>query len=143
MKRLAAAILSIALALGSPAWADDTRITPTKDPGGAIVPVASAALESSHVLKGSAGNLYGFQVNFGTCGSPPCWIMLFDATSLPANGAVTPIKWYQVGANTTATITWEPGPALRFNNGLVVGCSTTGPFTLTATAQCAISGEVY
>lgn len=128
----------------STTYTDCTSANPfpvtTSTTGSAVSPVPSTALESSHVLLNKAGTLFGFQVNFSTCASYPCWVMLFDAASLPANGAVTPVKWYQVSQNTT--VSDEFIPPLAMATGITVGCSTTGPFTLTATVQCAISGQV-
>ncbi len=103
------------------------------------VPGVSAALESNRVLKASAGSFTGFQVNMVTCATYPCWVMVFDATALPGNGAVTPLKWYQATQNSTIGASYKP--PLSVVNGITVGCSTTGPFTLTATAQCTFSGE--
>ncbi len=104
-----------------------------------LAPVTSTALESSHVLKASGGYLYGLNVAFGTCSTPPCYVMVFDAASAPANGAVTPKRAWAVSANSSLSVT--EAPALAFTNGIVVVCSTSGPFTLTATPQCFISGD--
>lgn len=102
----------------------------------ALTPVtASTAVESNHVLKGSAGTFYGVQVNTTSAAE---WVMLFNATTLPANGAVTPVAVWQVPANTTLSI--SENPAFTMSTGIVIGCSTTGPFTLTASALCTFAG---
>lgn len=144
MMRLLRCLVVVSLLVSSAAFADDNvRISPTSDPAAGITPSVSTALVSNRVLKSGAGNLYGFNAAFATCASYPCWVLLFDATALPADGpAQTPIRFYQVGANSTLPVMWAPGPPLHFKTGLVIGCSTTGPFTLTATAQCAIAGDV-
>ncbi len=103
-------------------------------------PVVSSALESNHVLKSSAGILRGFQANIVTCATAPCWVLVFDATSLPGDGAVTPKKWYQVIQNQTLAVGYSP--PLSMATGITLGCSTSGPFTLAATVQCTFSGEV-
>jgi hypothetical protein len=125
-------VAGVALAASSPQDQMFSAFAPT-------APIPSASLESNHVLRTGAGNLYGFQANFVTCASAPCWVMVFDATALPSNGTVTPVKWYQANQNQTIGVRYSP--PLKMTTGIVVGCSTTGPFTLTATAQCAISGE--
>src|SRR5579863_10083799 len=58
-------------------------VAPTAASGAGISPTASGAAESSHVLKGSAGNLYTLTV---TIGATTGYLMLFDATSAPADG---------------------------------------------------------
>lgn len=97
----------------------------------------SQSLASYIQLKTAAGSLIDFQVNTTTAGG---WIMVLDQNTAPSNGAVTPIKWYQVGANNTYGVAFEF--PLLFLNGAVVACSTTGPFTLTLTQTCTFSGEV-
>lgn len=99
----------------------------------------SSALSSNWVGCSATCNLYDFQVSTTTAS---VWVMAFDATALPSNGAVTPKKWWQVAANATLGVAWSGEPPLNLTNGLVLGCSTTGPFTLTASATCSFSGGV-
>jgi hypothetical protein len=104
-----------------------------------VVPVPpSTALESSRVLLKNNGVVLGFQVNTT---SVAVWVMLFDLSSVPADGAVTPLKWYQVPANQTLGVSWTLD-SMGVNNGAVLVCSSTGPFTKTASATCTFSGEV-
>ena len=98
----------------------------------AVTPVtASTALSSNQVLKASAGTFFGANVNTS---SATKYVMLFNATSLPSNGAVTPVAFWQVGSPQTLSISEIPG--LSMSAGIVLGCSTTGPLTLTATIDC-------
>lgn len=99
--------------------------------------IPSTSAESSRVLKPAAGLLYGFQVNTG---ASALWVMVFDARTAPSNGAVTPVKWYQPAANSTMAVYFGPNP-LQMTQGITIACSTTGPFTLTLSATCTISGE--
>lgn len=108
--------------------------------------------ESGRVICASAPcQTYGGQVNNTSAAS--LWVMMFDASSVPANGTVTGclngaasrpciLKWYQMGANSTIGIselyTTQPYPVLA---GLSLVCSSTGPFTLTATSTCVFSWE--
>ena len=104
----------------------------------AITPVAaSSSLESNHILKASGGNFFGVQVNTTSASE---WVMLFNATTLPSNGAVTPVAWWQVNASSTLSVSETPG--LTFGTGVVIGCSTTGPFTLTASALCTFGAGI-
>lgn len=99
---------------------------------------ATAAAASSLVLKAAAGVLYGFQV---TTGASAGYVMVFDATSAPADGAVTPVKCYSVPATTTMAASWGSSP-LTFATGITVVFSTgANCFTKTASATAFISGE--
>lgn len=119
-----------------------------------IGPQASAtAIESNHVFKASGpATAVDFQVN--NTSASALWVMLFDAASAPAgagaavtgctnNSAARPCvaKWYQIGANSTIGVSWSSGPFLSLQTGQVVVCSSTGPFTLTYSANCTFSGE--
>lgn len=99
----------------------------------ANAPVSSAALESSHILKASAGNLYGA---YCTTGAVAGFFMIFDSATVPADGAVTPIHCIQAPVNTS--VSFDPGAAPEsYVNGIVVVFSTTGPFTKTANSATA------
>lgn len=104
-----------------------------------IVPVVSTAAEGSHVLKASAGNLYGVCV---TTGASAGFLMVFNATSAPADGAVTPTEWIQLGANSTSCISYGSGPPNAYATGITAVFSTTGPFTKTISATAAFVGRV-
>ncbi len=69
------------------------------------------------------------------------WAMVWDATSLPANGAVTPAKCYALASGTPQlSLTFDTdGP--RFQSGIVVGVSTTGCFSLTASAHAFLAAD--
>lgn len=104
-----------------------------------LTSIVSASVESNHVLKASAGTLYGLDV---TTGAAAGYVMLFNATSAPGDGAVTPIKAWVVSANSSLGISYIPGPPLAFSTGITAVFSTTGPFTKTASATAFFSGEV-
>lgn len=105
----------------------------------AIAPVVSTALESSHVLKASAGALYDIQ----------CWanaagiLMLFDATSAPSNGAVTPLLAFNVAqyGEVHRDFTLRP---VKFSTGIVAcfSTTTTTPFTLALGSNAFFSARV-
>lgn len=112
---------------------------PTTSSAGAITPQVMSAVGSNLVAKASAGNFYGF---IGTTGSTPGCFFVFNATSLPANGTVTPLlPPIQAAANTTVTLNMGSVPA-AFSTGITVGFSSTCGFTLTASATAIISAQV-
>lgn len=100
--------------------------------------VVSSGLEPSHILKVGAGTLYGFQASFTVSG----WIMLFDATTAPVDGAVVPRKVWQVSAAQSQTLDKAFNPPLAMAAGAVLVFSTTGPLTKTASASAYFSGEI-
>jgi hypothetical protein len=93
------------------------------------------------VAKASAGNLYSFQVSAdSTLSAASWWVMIFNATSLPANGAVTPAKCYAIPAGATGFNGAFPVPAY-FSSGITIGVSTNGCFTLAASVHAFLSAE--
>ena len=103
--------------------------------------IATAALASNLVVKNAAGNLYSFTVQADSTLYAAIWyIMVFDATALPSNGAVTPAKCYTMPASTANFSTAFPTP-VRHTTGIVIGVSTTGCFSLTASVHAFISGD--
>lgn len=102
---------------------------------------ATAALAANKVVKASPGNLYGFQVSADTTLSAAAWwIMVYDATSAPVDGAVTPIKCYALPAGTTSLAASWPTP-LVLATGITIGVSTNGCFTKAASTHAFISGD--
>jgi hypothetical protein len=112
--------------------------------GSSLVPpspsfVQTVALASSLVLKAAAGSLYACYV---TTGSTAGWLMLFDATAAPANGAVAPKDCIYCPANATTEIELPFLTAEPFATGITAAFSSTGPFTLTASSTAFIKGIV-
>ena len=106
-------------------------MAPTASSSFAITPGSSSALEASHVLKASAGNLYSLYVATTTASG---WLLTFNATSAPADGAVTPVEAIQIPAASAAAISFDGSPPDYYSTGIVAVFSTTGPFTKTASA---------
>lgn len=111
-------------------------------PQSSAAPVCSAVLETSHVLKASSGQLLSLSAVIGATSG---YLMLFDVTTVPADGPVLP-KWTQYIASSggagTLTQRWAPGPPLYFASGIVVVFSSTGPFTKTSSATAYFSAQV-
>jgi hypothetical protein len=87
-----------------------------------IVPVVSTAAEATHVLKASAGNLYSIFAANHT--ATPGFLLVLDATSAPADGAVTPLECAALPANGNASVSYNPGPASRFSTGITAVLSS-------------------
>jgi hypothetical protein len=94
-------------------------------------PVVSTAAEGSRVLKASRGCIISGYV---TTGAVAGYMMIFNATSAPADGAVTPINCVYVPANTTIGLNWAPQPPEWYSTGITVVFSSTGCFTKTVSA---------
>lgn len=104
-----------------------------------IVPVTSIAVEASHVLKSTPGNLYGLSV---TTGGTAGYLLLVNGTAAPASGAVTPEDCYQVAANVSFSVGVGGAPPLYFPAGIVALFSATGCLNYTPSATAWFSGKV-
>lgn len=104
-----------------------------------VLPVSAAtsAAASNLVLFSGAGALYSVNI---TTGGSAGYLMLFNATSAPADGAVTPAYCLPIAANTGIETQWRALPR-RFGTGATAVFSTTGCFTKTASATAFIAGE--
>ena len=100
----------------------------------------SLAVENGNNIKGTPGSMFGCSVfTDATTQTEPYWIMFIDSATMPINGAVTPLDWGRIAADSS----WSwPGAAnfpLPFQSGINVVLSTTGPFTLTLAAHANFS----
>lgn len=111
------------------------KASPCKS-GTPVTPSPVSAAASSLVLKSSAGSLSSLSV---TLGATAGYVMVFNATSAPADGAVTPVYCWQVPANGSLALAW-PNPAV-FSTGIIAVFSSTGCFTKTASATAFIAGQ--
>ena len=113
--------------------------TPTAASANAIAGTVVSAAGSSLVLKASAGNLYDAYV---TTAATALYFMVFNATSAPVDGAVTPVHCVYVPANTTQSLFVGGGPPESYSTGITVVTSSTGCFTKTASNAAFIHGRV-
>lgn len=105
------------------------------------VSAASAGTSDSHCtavcassIVSGAHNIYGAGFSSTVTG----WLLLYDATSCPANGTVSPLRWYSYTvANITATLSWNDLPH-HLSTGIAACFSTTGPYVQTASTTAAI-----
>lgn len=108
------------------------------NPGNPVASVQSATASASLVAKASAGLLYGFQASSaGSAG----YVLIFDATSVPANGTVTPKHCYPVAASQPVSGSWVQYPE-PYVNGIVFEFSTTGCYSATSSATGFFSAQV-
>jgi hypothetical protein len=82
---------------------------------------ANAGSVASLVVKATPGTLFRVQVFSSVAG----FIHVFDAVSLPSNGAVPVIAPVAVAAGTTSSTLDLGARGARFNTGIVVAKSTT------------------
>lgn len=113
----------------TPGTTNGVDIAPSSASAVGIAHTASTAAEACHVFKASAGNLYGVSGLIGAAG----YIMVFDASSAPADGAVTPKVWAQITTPSGGawSINYGDIPA-AMATGITVCASSTGPLTKTA-----------
>lgn len=111
-------------------------------PAPASTLAVTASLASNLVAKSSTGALLSFEVSAdSTLSGAAWWVMIFNATSAPSDGSVTPAKCYALPSGATAFTGAFPNPAV-FSTGITIVASTTGCFTKTASAHAFISGDV-
>lgn len=106
-----------------------TFVPPTSTTG-VLTPAASTVTEGSHVAKASAGNLFRVSI---TTGASAGYLMGFNLTTDPADGAVTPVMCRAVAANSTLSISNGDFPS-RWATGITFAFSSTGCFTKTESA---------
>lgn len=112
-------------------------LAPTTTAGAAIAPVVSTALETGHVIKAGAGNLYRLN---GASTTVAGYFLVHNSATVPAAGAVTPVKAYPVAIGQAVEI--EFNPPLRLGTGISVSFSSAAtPFTQTDSATAFISGD--
>ena len=92
-----------------------------------------AAVSSSYVAPQSF--VSGVNV---VSGASAGYVLIYDAVSAPADGAVAPARCLSLAANTGIEINWRAAP-IWFRNGVIVVFSTTGCFTQTSSATAFIA----
>jgi hypothetical protein len=135
MRRLTCLVCLGMLASAPLASADPPLRTP-------LPPIVSTSLEASHVFKAAPGILYSSyasNLTGGTSGN----LLILNATSAPADGAVTPIVCVPFSGG-VASANYADIPPASFTTGIVaVVSSATSCFTkTTGTLTAFISGMV-
>ena len=124
---------------GTLAAGNGTVSVPSAESGVGIAPVGSAALESNHVIKASAGNFYGGYI---TTGATAGWLLLANSTTAPTAGgaAIAPLACVLAPANQTTSISAPGNIPLVFSTGITMVFSTSGCLTNTASTTAFFSG---
>jgi hypothetical protein len=126
----------------TPGTTNGVTIAPSAAAGVGQTPVVTGSGASSQVLKASAGNLYGvYATNLtGTAG----FLVVLNATSAPADGAITPLACVPLTANGVASINYLPGPPAVYSTGItaVVTSAATCFTKTTGTITAFIAGQV-
>jgi hypothetical protein len=126
----------------TPGTTNGVTIAPSASAAVGQTPVVSAAGESSHVLKASAGNLYGVYATNLTATAG--FLVLINATTAPADGAITPLACVPLTANGVASINFLPGPPAVYSTGItaVVTSAATCFTKTTGVITAFIAGQV-
>ena len=101
-------------------------------------PVNSAAGEASHVFLNKPGTLYGFSV---TSGASAGYVLIYNLTAAPVDGAVTPVACYALPASQTIGVAFTPLP-LNMTVGITAVFSTTGCFSQTSSATAFFTAQI-
>ncbi len=120
----------------------NVTFSPTSSSTIGITPVVSAAAESGHVLKATPGNAYSaYATNFTSTAG---YLILLNSTTVPADGAVTPLACALLSPNGVASINYAPGPPGVFSTGItaVVTSAATCFTKTTGVITAFISGSV-
>lgn len=145
LREATALLNSVLTALGSalPAGGNVIGATipaPSSSASFAITPVVSSSGESSHVLKGSAGNLYSvYATNLTTT---PGFLAVLNATSAPADGAITPLDCIPLPAGGLASFNYNIPAAYSTGITAVVTSASTCFTKTTGVITAFIKGGV-
>lgn len=110
--------------------------------GSGVAPVFSSAVETGHVIKAGAGNLYTISASADATLSAAAWaLMVFNSTTVPAAGAVTPAWCVLLPAGATGYAGAFPTP-MYLGTGISVAVSVGQTcFTKTDSAHAFISAN--
>ena len=115
-----------------------TEVVTTQRP--AVTQVVSTALEASHVLKASAGQLV--QLSVFNSKATAQFILLINSATLPADGAVT-LLYPPIPIGAASLLVLDLPAPLVASTGIVVCNSSTGTFTKTiGSADIAVYAQV-
>lgn len=110
-----------------------------------ITPVVTGSAASGLVLKATPGNLYSV---YAEC-SAACWLMIFNSTTVPADGATTAgvasgnlQDCLAIPTGSNGSINYTPGPPEVFTVGISAAISSTTCATKTAATTGFIHGSV-
>jgi len=113
---------------------------PSNNRGTGLTNTTSCYAVSSCVLSTVNAAIYSYGITTSSSGG---YFMMFDATTAPSNGTVTPKKCWYVPANTSVTVAAAGSPPIQNASGVVLVFSTGASCTaLVLSAPIALTGEV-
>lgn len=115
------------------------NVNPSNAAAAGITPAVSPSAESNRAFCSAACNVWSLYV---TTGAAAGFLMTFNATSAPADGAVTPVECVQVAASSSVALSFASGPPDRYATGMTAVYSTTGCFNKTASATAFFKARV-
>lgn len=131
----------VTIASDNTAFSVNAAHLPSASTTNAVAAISSSALAANQIIKASPGNLYSFEVSAdSTLSAAAWWVMIYDATAAPADGAITPKKCYAMALGVTSYAAAFPMPII-FATGITIGVSTTGCYSKTASTHAFISGD--
>lgn len=111
------------------AWGQAAVSVQPGSPGNGLIPQTQNDT-SGFVVSSSRASLYSIA---GSAGTTAPYIMVFDASAVPADGSVTPqICLGPFPASQPFSVSYAPGPPSSFKQGIAVAVSSTGCDTKTA-----------
>lgn len=126
--------------LAAPAFAQSGgALAPTSNSVIGIVPIVSGTAVNTLVIKAAPGNLYSvYATNSSATGG---FLLVFNATSAPSDGTVSPIDCVPIAGTSTSGINYAPGPPKVFTIGIVAVLST-GATCFTKTTSGGVTGFI-
>jgi hypothetical protein len=135
----------IALGVAADTASVPVVLSPSGNATAGITPVVGGSAVSSLVLKASAGSLYNV---YAEC-TAACWLMVFNSTTAPSNGATTAgvasgnmVECVPIASGGTGSINYNSGPPEVFSVGMTAAISSTTCATLTLATTGFIHGMV-
>ncbi len=122
----------------------DVVISPSSAAGDGIVAVTTqTTLETSHLAKASAGNLYSAYVtNTSTVDG---YLFVMNASSVVADGTLGAgviVDAVHCGTKDTKGVDYSPGPPEHFMTGIALCFSSTAPPVKTEAGTCFFNARV-
>ena len=123
-------MLAVGALLSGPLLFSGLRPAQAQQLTGSVAPVSTPSAAASLILKKSAGNLYSVYATNLTATAG--FMVVLNATSVPADGAIVPLGCVPLPASGAASINYIPTPAGLYNVGIVAALTSASTcFTLT------------
>lgn len=125
--------------LAAPALAQNGTLAPSSNAVIGIVPVVSTTAVNTLVIKAAPGNLYSvYATNSSATGG---FLLVFNATSAPSDGTVTPFDCVPISGTSASGINYAPNPPKYYSVGIVAVLSS-GASCFTKTTSGGVTGFI-